>query len=225
VTRRFSLNRSLPVRPRSDGGALLLALMLLTGLTLLGLAAASDQALQMRIVGNLERSGQAEIAAHSALDWAEDWLFSLDGSAPPAVCPDPCDGAVLSSVSTWPEHPDRADTDWWLAQGHLAGTLPVDGSPLLEYSPSNPGRWIISAIDVPAPPAGDLPAPVIGWFHIMARGADTSGRQVAVIESVVARPWGESSWRDPLPRPAGQPRFCQASGPHPCGRMAWRQLR
>lgn len=212
-----------PRPPR--GGALLLALMLLTGLTLLGLVAASDQALQTRIVGNLENSSQAETAARTALDWAEDWLFSLDGAAPPLACTSACDGGVLTPSTSLPTQPEHAADEWWLAQGHLAGTSPEDGVSLLDHSPSNPGHWIITAIDVPPPSAGDLPVPDIRWFHVMARGTDTSGRQVAVVESIVARPWGQSDWRDPLPRPAGQPRFCQASGPQPCGRVAWRQLR
>lgn len=207
------------------GGALLLALMLLAGLTLLGLAAASDQALQVRIVGNLERSGQAQRAAEAALAWAEDWLFSLDGSAPPVPCAAGCDGAVFLSGAAWPDHPEQADATWWQSHGHRAEASPVDGSSPPERPSTNPGHWIVAVIDVPPSPASDPPVPVIGWYRVAARGTDAAGQQVAVVESIIARPWGESDWRDPLPRPAGQARFCQAGGPQPCGRAAWRQLR
>jgi hypothetical protein len=110
-------------RSGERGVALLLSLLLLTSLTLLGLAAASDASLQNRMVGNLEKNLTATRHAESAGRWAEAWLLGLDGDQRPNPCSDRCGpGQVIRQSGTYPALPERESEDWWRFSGFVAGT-------------------------------------------------------------------------------------------------------
>jgi hypothetical protein len=66
----------------------------------------------------------------------------------------------------------------------------------------------------------------VGYYRILARGTGGSPGSLAVIESIVARPWGGEY--QPALYPAAQPPglFCRQFDPAiPCGTLAWRQRR
>jgi Tfp pilus assembly protein PilX len=221
---------ALPPKPHAKpsvqrAAALLLCLVLLTALTLLGLAAASDQRLQIRISGNMARAAEARIAAEEALSWAEAWLLSLPGGERPVACRADCAaGQVIQAGASLPAGPERTDPQWWTDRGHQAGQDPVDGEILDPRLASLQAAWVISEIAVPAEYTDGLEVE-LGYYRVIARGVGVSGREPAIVESIMARPWGDDTWSDALPPYPGQTGLCQRYELEPCGRLAWRRLR
>jgi Tfp pilus assembly protein PilX len=204
---------------------LLLCLVLLTSLSLLGLAASTERQLKTKIMGNIERAAQAELAAGWALAWAESWLLSLDGSQRPSPCEAGCEpGEIVHDETSIPPAPEQADQQWWLDRGFAPGIQPATGEVLEPYLARLSAIAVIGEIPVPAEYTEGLEAPP-GYYRVLARAQDATGQNVTVLESVVARPWGPAAWADPLPPGPGQPRFCSRFELTPCGRLAWRRLR
>lgn len=206
------------------GSILFLCLVLLTTLTLLGLAAASEFQLQARIVANQHHVARAMQAASHALSQAENWLFSLEGGSRPEPCgPDCNSGAIVRSSAFLPSAPAQAPAQWWQEHGQTSvaessGDSSRDGSPIrLE------GHWIIAEIDIPETLADTNL--IQSYYRVLARGTSGLESQVTVVESIVARPWGDESWSDAQTRSPAQDSFCQSESLIPCGRIAWRQLR
>ncbi len=220
------MNRKVPSSARSQGSALLLSMVLLTALTLLGLAAVADGQLQVRVAGIQASVDQAERAADSALAWAERWLFSRRGDGRPDLCAAVCGaGTVIEDATAFPEHPEQANPDWWAQHGHPAGLDPVSGQTFFEKAESDPANlWVIGEIPVAAEHS-QQGAFELGYYRVIARATDPTGKQVVVTESIVARPWGNGEWSDALSRPVDSPGLCQRHALVPCGRLAWRRLR
>jgi Tfp pilus assembly protein PilX len=198
---------------------------LLGSLSLLGLAASSERQLQIKVTGNIEQEARTERAAEWALAWAEDWLFSLEGDARPTLCTAQCKpGEFILDEASFPAAPERADADWWHLHGVAPGRQPASGEILESLLANLPAISVIGEIPVPAEYTEGLETRP-GYYRVMARAEDSNTRQVVVVESIVARPWGETAWADPLPVNPARPGFCQRLGLEPCGRLAWRRLR
>jgi Tfp pilus assembly protein PilX len=214
-------------RSGERGVALLLSLLLLTSLTLLGLAAASDASLQNRMVGNLEKNLTATRHAESAGRWAEAWLLGLDGDQRPNPCSDRCGpGQVIRQSGTYPALPERESEDWWRFSGFAAGLDPVSGDVVDTAFAARGGYWIVEEVRFEPAAQQETPLPDTSYYRIVARGTGPEEHSVAVVESIVARPWGDAGWSDNLPRPPDQPSFCRSIGIEaPCGRLAWQQRR
>ena len=212
-------------QPPQTGMALLLGLMLLAGLSLLALAAASDSGLQLQASRNVSSEQQAISAALSANAWAEHWLLSLDGSTRMAPCAAACGRTQpIRAANSYPPLPEYQGESWWLEHGHADGFDPVSGQRIaLRHAGGQPvGRWIIEELMYQGPAEPGQAA--LSYYRITARAVQRDSGTPIVVESILARPWGESHWRDDLPRRHDQPLFCLTL-PHgtDCGRRAWQR--
>jgi Tfp pilus assembly protein PilX len=209
------------------GAALLMCLLLLTALSLLGLAAATDARLQQRMAGNSESARESRRRAESALAWAEAWLFSRDGSQAPENCEPPCGAGdvIWSSAGHFPR-PEHRPTSWWLEYAHLAGTDPADGRLVDHRLAASHGRWLVEELHrETAVPDDGVPA-TVAYYRLTARAAGPRESVVTVVESILARPWGNEHWTAALPAGSSVQALCRSFEPDlSCGRLAWRRLR
>ncbi|NIP18062.1 MAG: hypothetical protein GWM87_07810 [Xanthomonadales bacterium] len=212
--------------PNSRGAALLICLLLLTALTLLGLAAASDMTLQHRMAGNIESARESLRNAEAGLLWAERWLLSLSGDARPASCAANCaPGDVIRAENVYPPSPAVFDENWWAIHGIAAGVEPELG--ILDPDLYDLGsHWLVEEVHhATQTTTPDHPGEV-SYYRITARGSEAGGAGVSIVQGILARPWGDPKWTDPLPPGFGQRNLCHRFGiAPPCGRVAWRQLR
>jgi hypothetical protein len=219
---------SFPGPNRQLGASLLLALLLLALLS--GLVAHALQAnqWQRRIASHEIAGARAETAARSALRWAEQWLMHLPGDPTPA-CADSCEPlpghlpttGALGGLDSALQLGER----WWLDHAHADGFEPQGGRMLAArgVSGSPIGRWIVVPFEGRGGPT-PLPRDAeIRYYRILARAAPAHRGEPVLIETIVARPWGDALWRDPLPAVDGAT-FCAAPDtPRPCGRLRWLQ--
>ncbi len=219
--------RRVPVTAlRQGGSSLLLGLLLLALLSLLVTNAVSENHWNWRIASHEVAEARAESAARDALAWAEDWLMSLPGDARPEPCSGECAGVPVLAPGAVPASPETHGERWWLTNAHARGADPLTGGqlPTAGDPRTPPGRWLVE--EAHFAPAGSLGAgvPDVGFYRIVARAARAPSGAPVVIEAVVARPWGDRAWSDPLP--ASGAAFCRGAGlPGPCGRMSWRRRR
>lgn len=217
-----------PTRRREHGASLLLALLLLTLLSALVAHALEANQWQRRIASHEIARVRAEAAAQSALGWAEQWLMSLPGDAPPD-CVGSCESrnAVLGQPPEALAGLDRIrnlDERWWMDFAHADGVDPLTGRRLAPpggmRTPA--GRWIVVPLAIPAPGAAPVGDDDVRSYRVLARAVPNRRGDPVLLESVVARPWGDVRWRDPLP--ANGSAFCNAPDtPQPCGRLRWQQ--
>ena len=193
------------------GMALLMCLLFLIALTLLGLSASADAVLQNQLAANLKETERAKQAALTALSWAEEWLFELEGSAP-EPCTASCAGVKLHPAGELIPHPEFEALTWWQTQGYEAGIDPLTGNRLEVFSSNSdsPPMWIIEvAHAIPASAGSETEAPTDAraWYRILARGSGQTDKSVSVVESTVTRTWptaestavsdkGRVSWRN-----------------------------
>lgn len=218
-----------PVARRPARGAiLLLCLLLLLALSLLGLAAASDRQLQDHINSNIAAGGEGEANAHLASLWARAWLYGLGGERPPEVCGETCpEGAVILAPGRLPARPEFEGADWWRSQGHWPGRDPATGADhgWSGVGPNAEAYWLIEQLRSESIETSEGDTAVLGWYRILARGANARPGSDWVSETLVARPWGDAAWRDPLPPDPGDEPFCQhVPEPLACGIRAWQDL-
>jgi len=178
-----------PETPAS-GMVLLLCLLFLIALTLLGLSASADAILQHQLATNLRESERAKQSTLAALNWAEDWLTGLSGTAP-QVCTTACEGLKLHPPGGLLPQPQFQDWSWWQAEGYEAGIDPLSGDRLVTISAnsSSPPMWIIEVIH--EEPVQDDEIQV--WYRILARGSGQTENAVSVFESTVTRSWSTTS--------------------------------
>lgn len=213
--------------PAIRGAALLMCLLLLTALTLLGLAVASNANLQQRMAGNTTSVRDALRNADFALAWAEDWLLSLDGSQRPDACVPPCGpSAVIRPAGGFPSSPEHLPASWWSEHAILAGADPFQDGPLNPALAGAGARWLVEELRYADTLQVDGEAGETAYYRITARGTNAEGSVAAVAESRFARPWGKAEWADSLPpEPSGVSLCRRFEISTPCGRQAWRQLR
>jgi hypothetical protein len=209
---------------RQNGSSLLLGLLLLALLSLLVTNAVSENRWQQRVATHELGEARAESAARSAVVWAEDWLMSLPGDIRPDLCTGDCTVTPIHAPGSLPGAPERLDERWWLEHAYPQGTDPLTkAQSSATGDPRTPaGRWIVS--EVHFAPAGTLGigVPDVGFYRVVARAARAPAGTPIVIETIVARPWGDVNWTDPLPPTESS--FCHVGGMSaPCGRMTWRR--
>jgi Tfp pilus assembly protein PilX len=183
---------------------------------------------QRRIATHEIWADRAEAAAQSASRWAEQWLMHLPGERPPA-CADACDPLPGHSPAAGTlKGLDSAlglDESWWLDHAHADGFDPlsarllaargINGSPI--------GRWLVIPLEHPGGPMPVSQGAEIRYYRILARAVPARRGAPVLIETIVARPWGDADWRDALPVDGGT-RFCATpEAPRPCGRLRWQQ--
>jgi Tfp pilus assembly protein PilX len=209
---------------QQTGVVLLLCLLFLTALTLLGLSASAETVMQDTLANNLQETQRARQSALAAQVWVERWLLGLEGTAP-ASCTQPCEGLFIHAAGSLPAQPGSQSRAWWLVNGHEAGVDPITGEQLatLSLDSIDPPLWLIEQLhEVAAVESGA--AHDQAWYRIIARGSGRTQAGIAVIESIVTRPWPVAGTESQAALvPTG---FCPGLDPAaPCQRIAWRILR
>lgn len=211
-------------RRRQNGAALLLGLLLLALLSAMVTSAFSENRWQRRIATHELAETRSLEAAGSALAWGEAWLLSRPGDTPPLACAAPCPpGAEILGPTLPGDELERQDEQWWLDHAHADGYDPDTDRLVVQRGPSRTpgGRWLVVEAHREA---GAEEGPDVIFYRVYARAARSEGGPAVVLESVLARPWGEPSWSDDLS--GATVRFCLEPGaPEPCGRLAWQRRR
>ncbi|MGK2927254.1 MAG: pilus assembly PilX family protein [Lysobacterales bacterium] len=210
------------------GVALLMGLLLLAALSLLAVMTANGMLLQQRMAANFGDRGLALGNADRAVAAARAWLDSRADVERQASCVSGCWLPVaIHAAGTLPVNPEFESAAWWRANSVPAGSHPETGEALSAAVPAgDASRWIIEEIHF-APPAEVVSGPPvggIGFYRIVGRGTGTDPGNVAVTESVVARPW-QGDYEPAVYPPSAPPlEFCRQFDPLlPCGTLAWRQ--
>ena len=213
--------------PRETGTTLLLCVLLLSSISLVALAAASASGLQLRMSHNVGSEQQALEAALSANAWAERWLLSLDGSQRPQPCTSACSGQqAVRAAGSYPPLPEYQGERWWLDHGYADGYDPHTARQLVSraFNGRPAGRWIVEEVQyLPSVEAAEFAAEM-SYYRVIARAVHPGLGTPVVVESIIARPWGNALWQDALPRPPEAALFCTGllPGLH-CGRRAWQR--
>ena len=203
---------------------LLLCLIFLTALTLLGLSASAEAILQNQLAANLQETERAKQSALAALNWAESWLLTIDGSAP-ENCTTDCAGLKVHAPGDLPVNLETEDLPWWLEHGYEAGIDPLSGERLSVITGSSivPPVWLIEVVHE-VPPADDGSTDLQIWYRILARGNGRTDTGISVVESIVVRSWSDDGSNAQAETGSAIP--CPGSMPSAqCGRVAWRELR
>lgn len=212
------------------GIALLTGLVLLAAISLLALFTSSGMILQRHMAANFEQDTLALESAALADTWAKAWVYSRPAHDRERGCFSGCVlPAGFKDESELPPYPELEALAWWQANGVPAGTNPDTGETLELYDAENgPPRWVVSEIHYAS--TGDEPgekrAESIAYYRILSRGKGRHGTNVAVTESIIARPWGGDFQPGNYP-PQGSARlFCeQFAGRYECGNLSWRRRR
>ena len=212
------------------GIALLMGLVLLAAISLLALMAANSMLLQSRMSANYGERGQALARATRAIAAATSWLYSRPDFERERDCTSGCQLPVaIHAPGQLPRNPEFEGAAWWRSHGFAEGIHPATLEPLsVQLTETDPPMWVMEELDyMPlAEPGVEPEIDGIGYYRILARGTGGSPGSIAVVESIIARPWyGDFT---PLPYPPGQSRttFCDQFSPAlPCGTQAWRQRR
>lgn len=203
---------------------LLLGLLLLALLTLLVTNAWAQTRWQQQIAHHELSRAKAEDAARSALRWAEAWLMSRPGDLRPLPCTGQCAGQPVLGAGMAPTDIHERGELWWLDHALGDGFDPESGVQLAQRHGSGtaPGRWMIEEILFEAEDARGPGSPATSYYRIVARAAPVPRGAPVVLETILARPWGQPAWSDALPADAVA--FCRGLGPGThCGRMSWRR--
>lgn len=213
--------------PRFTRGAvLMLCLLLLTSLSMLGLAAASDYLSHTNITGNMFDQDLADQSAGSALYWGESWLFGLPGAAREPACNENCAASqVIRARGSYGPAIGQRDLAWWQLHAYRAGTDPVTDAILDGFASglSGGGYWLIEELHFQEDNL-DERVSEIAFYRILARSIDQPGGSWSVTESIIARPWGNELLTEPFPSSPDAPGICSLLDPgSSCGRLAWRK--
>jgi hypothetical protein len=129
---------------------------------------------------------------------------------------------MIHASGTLPARPETENHAWWLANGMEAGIDPVSGERLATLSIESAEQpvWVIETRhEEPLITASGNETQA--WYRILARGSGHAGRGVAVVESIVTRPWRPAPTASAaIPGPC--PGFDSS---YSCERVAWRPLR
>ncbi len=117
---------------RQNGAALVVSLILLLGLTLIGLSSMSSSIMQEKMASNYRQEDLAFQSATSALRWGEFWLLGKKSRPETSECLllgggcDPTTDAVLAQGSFVEMPPESLDKNWWNTQTREFGRLYED---------------------------------------------------------------------------------------------------
>jgi Tfp pilus assembly protein PilX len=214
----------------SRGIALFMGLVLLAALSLLALTAASGTVLQRTMAANFQENSMALQNASIAASYARAWLNSRQVNERESGCLENCLLPVgIRSFGELPARPEFESAAWWRSNAWAVGYNPETAeTAIAPDGGAEPARWIIEEIQYQT--TGDIRgenlAEGVAYYRIFGRGTGLNTRSVAVIESIVARPW-EGDFQAgiyPPDEPFGA--FCRPfESRYDCGSLAWRQRR
>lgn len=208
---------------KSCGSALLLSLLLLTGLTLLSLAGTKDLLLQKKIEANEAAQKTAEQAAEHTLSWVEKWLFKATQLRAGSGCETLCasDGIFETDAelvsSAWPPASGS-----WMQHGKPPGRDPLGNPDQSSHPLFQHGLWRISEIHRSLGESSEKGAVV--FYRLVAQGLDATSRHAAVLESVVALPVQTTTVTTSQENVQNIGMFCAQQHTPFCGRLAWRRV-
>ncbi len=218
-----------------QGVALIAGLALLAALSLLGLVATSGMILQRHMARNYQENKLALENAAIASSFATAWLFSRANYERQGNCISNCILPVaIHNMDDIPAGAEFQGAAWWQLNGIEAGANPELGQSMVNPpgSGANSPLWILEELHFePAQiPEGENSFDGVGYYRILSRGTGTSVNKVAVTESIIARPWGDSYQLDSYPPGPDVSSFCLqfadwAEEGYACGQLAWRQRR
>lgn len=215
---------------RARGIALLMGLVLLAAISLLTLMTANGMLLQRRMSANFGASNRALGNAMRAATAARAWLNSRPDIERENGCLSSCLlPPAIRGRGELPQHPEFESAAWWRLNAVAAGSHPETGEPLDPAETElNPPMWVIEELHY-APldeAATGMSVAGVGYYRILARNSSDARGSLAVIESIVARPWDGDYKPLPYPPHASPADFCRQFDPAvPCGNQAWRQRR
>jgi len=214
----------------SRGIALFTGLVLLAALSLLALTAASGTVLQRTMAANFQENSLALQNASIAASYARAWLNSRQVVERESGCQDNCILPVgIRNSGELPFQPEFESAAWWRSNAVAVGYNPETAeTTTTPDGGAEPARWIIEEIQYAATgdTRGENMAEGVGYYRIFGRGTGLNTRSVAVIETIVARPWEGDFQAGSYPPDGPFGVFCRPfENRYDCGSLAWRQRR
>lgn len=219
----------------SRGIALITGLALLAAVSLLAILTASGTLLQRNMATNFQQNSLALESASIASVYAQAWLFSRPANAREPDCLNQCILPIaVRNGGELPPHPEYEGSGWWQSHGYITGFDPEAAEvPDSSRHTDDSAYWLIeeihyepASVELSTDELKSSPAAGIGYYRIFGRGEGRSPNSVAVVESIVARPWGGEFDRGDFPPTGPQTDFCrQFIADADCGVLAWRQRR
>lgn len=218
------------------GMILLLSLAILAGLSLLAVLAASSMLQQRMMAANHADGELARLAAVTAVAEGEKFLLGLPRDSRAENCASDCFAlslpGVILNAGALPEYPEFLPDDWWLQWGTDSTSLMAEENNMNLEEPGwnlpgrQPPRFVIEEVEYQvaentSTPLESLSINGVAYYRILGRGTGLAGHSTHVMESIMARPWPDSS-----SEPDAGGFSCNTFRPwYDCGRMAFRERR
>ena len=214
----------------SRGIALFTGLVLLAALSLLALTAASGTVLQRTMAANFQENSMALQNASIAASYARAWLNSRPVNERESGCQDNCILPVgIRNSGELPSQPEFESAAWWRSNAWAVGYNPETAeTATTPDGGAEPARWIIEEIqyETTGDTRGENMAEGVGYYRIFGRGTGRNARSVAVIETIVSRPWDGDFPAGSYPPDGPFGAFCRPfENRYDCGSLSWRQRR
>lgn len=217
------------------GFVLIAGLVLLAAVSLLALVAASSMLLQTQMASNFTQDAKALEHSAIAMSYASAWLDSRANHEREEACISNCLLPVaIHNAGEIPALAEYENAAWWRSNAVKAGINPATGEILASYEDlgTEPPHWILEELHFQSAAEGEFEDGTrgVGYYRILGRGTGVHPASIAVIESIVARPWGGDYRLNGFPPGYGPENFCTQFDQAQllqldCGRMAWRQRR
>jgi Tfp pilus assembly protein PilX len=218
------------------GFALLAGLLLLAAVSLLAVLTASGTLLQRNMTANFQENSLALENASFAAAYAQAWLFSRPANAREEGCTIQCILPTgIRNTGALPLQPQFESAAWWQSQGFIAGYNPESVEAATASNDANTSSfWLIEEVHFEKTPDGEPASQEqdtakfggIGYYRVFGRGQGRTPNSVAVVESIVARPWNGDFTVALFPPRGPVHSFCrQFEERHDCGVLSWRQRR
>lgn len=212
---------------KNRGIALLAGLVLLAAVSMLAVLAASGTLLQRNMAANFREGALAMENASVAAAYAKAWLDSRPAGGREPDCIEGCIlPAGIHGKGETPLRPEFEGAGWWRDHGYSAAYNPetaamIDDPDLVKRS----AHWLIEEVHFQAGDDAGSTAGT-GYYRILARGEGHSANAVAVLETIVARPWEGDITPAIFPPRRLESSFCRQFGSQqPCGVLSWRRRR
>lgn len=107
-----------------QGSVLFLALIILVGLSMIGLTSMSSSVMEEKMAQNFRQEDVGFQAATSALRWGEFWLLGQQSRPPSTDCTGgDCDWSIPVWGQDSVQHPETQDASWWTTNTRKIGRL------------------------------------------------------------------------------------------------------